>query len=182
VARQTRYFATGRKLNYELFGNDMTSLGATVYAEAYWNGGWLVVCIAGLFIGIAYSVIGRLALYYMKAVDLRFPAGGCNWNLLRPGDPGMVRADLRRRHSTVLWNLVFHQDSSCQGAPLHERAGLSCRSARRHSGGAAGLLGRARNHFKNDRLTLLSDAQQGKRYVVPHDLLKGAGIFDDFMT
>lgn len=39
-----------------------------------------------------------------------------------------------------------------------------------------------REHFKNDRLTLLSDLQHGKKYVLARDLLRGAGIFDAFMT
>lgn len=64
--------AAGRNLNYALFGNDTTSIGATVYGEAYWNGGWLVVALASIFIGIVFSVLGKLSLYYMQAMDLRF--------------------------------------------------------------------------------------------------------------
>ncbi|MEI6234632.1 MAG: glycosyltransferase family 9 protein [Planctomycetota bacterium] len=39
-----------------------------------------------------------------------------------------------------------------------------------------------RSHFKHDSLTLLSDVQAGKPYVVAQDLLQGSGLFDAFMT
>ena len=39
-----------------------------------------------------------------------------------------------------------------------------------------------REHFKDARLTLLSDVQHGRKFVLAKDLFAGAGLFDDFMT
>lgn len=39
-----------------------------------------------------------------------------------------------------------------------------------------------REHFKSDRLTLLSDIQHGTKYVVAEDILQGSGIFARYIT
>lgn len=62
----------GSNLNNLIVGNDQTSIGGTVFGEAYWNGGWPMVIGVSIFIGIVLFVMGQLSTYYLEVMDLRY--------------------------------------------------------------------------------------------------------------
>lgn len=62
----------GAKLNKLITGSELTAIGGTIFGEAYWNGGWLMVGLVALYAGIALNIFGRYSLHYMEAMDLRF--------------------------------------------------------------------------------------------------------------
>ncbi len=59
-------------LIYELLGTSCTSVGATLYGEAYWNGGWWMVFITSLYVGAMMCILARFSIYYMQVLDLRW--------------------------------------------------------------------------------------------------------------
>ena len=65
----------GNELNELIFGDSATSLGVGYFAEAYWNGGWLMLIIVCTTLGAILSVLSRFSywvLYYQKWIF--FPA------------------------------------------------------------------------------------------------------------
>ncbi|MEI6234631.1 MAG: hypothetical protein WCT04_16370 [Planctomycetota bacterium] len=62
----------GTNLNKLIIGNDQTSIGGTIYGEAYWNGGWPMVLIVSTFVGAALFVLGQYSVYYLEVQDVRY--------------------------------------------------------------------------------------------------------------
>lgn len=50
-------------------GRRGSSTGIGVYAEAYWNGGWLLVVVSGLYVGILLTCLGQVSLVAMHRSD-----------------------------------------------------------------------------------------------------------------
>jgi hypothetical protein len=50
----------GYHFTAEVFGQRLeTSTGLGIFGEAYWNGGWLFVCLVGLYVGIVFALVGN---------------------------------------------------------------------------------------------------------------------------
>jgi hypothetical protein len=44
----------------EVYGQRLeTSTGLGIFGEAYWNGGWLFVCLVGLYVGVVFALVGN---------------------------------------------------------------------------------------------------------------------------
>jgi hypothetical protein len=56
----------GFDFSAEVFGRKLeSSTGLGVFGEAYWNGGWLFVCLVGAYIGVVFALVGN---WSMRAV------------------------------------------------------------------------------------------------------------------
>jgi len=67
----------GRQFNYLITRNPFTASAPGFFAEAYWNGGWLLVLVSCLYVGIIFSIFGNYAIrqlaqsrYYLFPVVL----------------------------------------------------------------------------------------------------------------
>jgi len=67
----------GRQFNYLITGDPFTSSAPGFFAEAYWNGGWLLVSVTCLYVGIIFSIFVNYAVrqlaqnrYYLFPVVL----------------------------------------------------------------------------------------------------------------
>jgi hypothetical protein len=59
----------GREFTYLVQGTDTSSTGPGFFVgEAYWNGGWPLAILTGLFVGGLFAVLGRISA---RAVDSR---------------------------------------------------------------------------------------------------------------
>lgn len=66
----------GVALNIEVFGSDTSSLAATIYGEAYWNGGWPMVVVITTFISAVFYIFGMYSINFMRFPDYRWlPVG-----------------------------------------------------------------------------------------------------------
>ena len=52
----------GRDFNYLVTGNLFSSAAPGVFAEAYWNGGWLLVIAVSFYIGLIFSIFSSYAI------------------------------------------------------------------------------------------------------------------------
>ncbi|AGA89820.1 hypothetical protein Thimo_0998 [Thioflavicoccus mobilis 8321] len=60
----------GARTTMVLFGHDRSSTGPTIFGEAYWNGGWLLVAISGLVTGAIFVAIGLTSLWLLLQKDV----------------------------------------------------------------------------------------------------------------
>jgi len=51
----------GQEYTQLILGTDTSSTGVGVFGEAYWNGGWPLVMVTGLYIGGLFGLLGRMA-------------------------------------------------------------------------------------------------------------------------
>ena len=58
----------GRDLYYMLAGRTTTQIAAGIFAEAYWNGGWLLVIVVGSYVGILYA---GFTIYSLRRMALQ---------------------------------------------------------------------------------------------------------------
>jgi len=58
----------GRDLYYMMTGRTSTQVGATTFAEAYWNGGWLLVIIVCVYVGMVYA---GFTIYSLRRMALQ---------------------------------------------------------------------------------------------------------------
>ncbi|GIW56234.1 MAG: hypothetical protein KatS3mg082_2638 [Nitrospiraceae bacterium] len=57
----------GIDFTYLIQGTDTSSTGLGFVGEAYWNGGWLLVCMVGLLVGALFAVLGRFSVAAMRS-------------------------------------------------------------------------------------------------------------------
>ena len=58
----------GYDFTVEVYGRHLkTSTGLGVFAEAYWNGGWLFVCLAGMYMGVVFALVGNWSIRIVAA-------------------------------------------------------------------------------------------------------------------
>lgn len=58
----------GREFTYFAQGKDISSTGIGFFvAEAYWNGGWVLAILTGLFAGSVFAVLGRISLRAVRS-------------------------------------------------------------------------------------------------------------------
>jgi hypothetical protein len=58
--------APGTELTSAIVGSDTSSTGATVFGDAYYNGGWIMVVIACAGVGVILAVVTRFGLLIMQ--------------------------------------------------------------------------------------------------------------------
>jgi hypothetical protein len=56
----------GKRFTYSIRGSEDSSTGLGFAAEAYWNGGWMLVVLIGVSVGFLFSVIGRCSTYCVR--------------------------------------------------------------------------------------------------------------------
>lgn len=56
----------GRELNVLMVGNRDSSTAPSVFGEAYWNGGWFLVCAWSLFVG---AIIGTFSYFSQRVLE-----------------------------------------------------------------------------------------------------------------
>jgi hypothetical protein len=60
--------AVGRDLYYLMTGHTTTQVAAGIFAEAYWNGGWLLVIIVCVYVGILFA---SFTIYSLRRMALQ---------------------------------------------------------------------------------------------------------------
>jgi hypothetical protein len=55
----------GTDFTYLTKGFRSSSTGIGIFAEAYWNGGWLAVILSSAYIGMLFAILSRLSLSFM---------------------------------------------------------------------------------------------------------------------
>ncbi len=64
--------STGHEFNEMITGNDQSSSAPGIFAEAYWNGGWLLVLITCVYVGALFGVFTRLTVNAIERLDFRW--------------------------------------------------------------------------------------------------------------
>ncbi len=66
----------GLRFYQAVTGNDLrVRFGVTVYADAYWNGGWVAVILFGMLVGMFFGIMSKTALHWLENDKfLYFPA------------------------------------------------------------------------------------------------------------
>jgi len=59
--------APGIDFTYLIQGTDTSSTGLGFVGEAYWNGGWVLVILLGLFVGALFAVLGRVSVHAVRS-------------------------------------------------------------------------------------------------------------------
>ena len=62
----------GRDLRFLAVGDDLSFFGVGVFGEAYWNGGWPLVILTCLSLGLVYGVVGRVSLHIVRTGNTLF--------------------------------------------------------------------------------------------------------------
>lgn len=57
----------GHEFDYLVLGRGTSSTGLGFVGEAYWNGGWLLVAVVGLFVGGLFAVLGRFSIHAIRS-------------------------------------------------------------------------------------------------------------------
>jgi len=57
----------GKEYTQLIQGTDTSSTGLGVFGEAYWNGGWPLVMVTGLYIGSLFGLLGRMAIHAISS-------------------------------------------------------------------------------------------------------------------
>ena len=70
----------GTDFNELMFGNKESSTGIGILAEAYWNGGWLMVAAVSTFVGLEFAWFTIMSIRYMPCAFFGLYMG------LRPDD------------------------------------------------------------------------------------------------
>lgn len=64
--------AVGRQFTYLVTGDRATATAPGVFAEAYWNGGWLLVVVTALLVGGIFGGFTRYSLLKMRKLEVGF--------------------------------------------------------------------------------------------------------------
>ena len=59
-------------LNDAVFRFRSSNLAPTVFGEAYWNGGWWMVCFVGMFLGCVFYILTCLTYFRLKREGLSY--------------------------------------------------------------------------------------------------------------
>jgi hypothetical protein len=66
----------GPVFNYLATGNDRSSSAPGIFAEAYWNGGWLLVAATAVYVGAVFAWFTRMSVSHLSALDFSWlPCG-----------------------------------------------------------------------------------------------------------
>lgn len=62
----------GKDFNQLILDNPDSQTGVGIFGEAYWNGGWILVLLTGIVVGLEFAVFTRLALKEMAGTNFRW--------------------------------------------------------------------------------------------------------------
>jgi hypothetical protein len=69
---QKPVFKSGGEFNFLVTGSWTSFSAPGIFAEAYWNGGWIAVLVTCVFVGILMAAATRYSIMKIRAMDLLF--------------------------------------------------------------------------------------------------------------
>ncbi|HXG60969.1 MAG TPA: hypothetical protein VNO22_06335 [Planctomycetota bacterium] len=104
----------GREFTYTLRGTEHSSTGLGFAAEAYWHGGWLAVfCVCG-YVGLLFTVLGKICWHAVRSHRWLYTPAICKAILLglRPDDwfvPAYIGGVLHVAVMTLVLHILFRR-------------------------------------------------------------------------
>lgn len=62
----------GTMFNVEVTGNPQSKSAPGIFAEAYWNGGWTMVIVVSIYVGLLFVVLSHVAVRCFRRADYRW--------------------------------------------------------------------------------------------------------------